>query len=150
MMRLKQLFIIIFLGVALSINFDAVFRYNNLMVLTIYLFWVGSIITVLGIVLRVFSVLTSRKAFTVYVQINSQQNIIKNGPYKYLRHPAYSGSILSLIGIALCFRSILSLVIISFIYSYRIIIEEKALEKSFGQEYLDYEKSTWRIIPFII
>lgn len=149
-MRLKQLFIIIFLGVALSINFDAVFRYNNLMVLTIYLFWVGSIITVLGIVLRVFSVLTSRKAFTVYVQINSQQNIIKNGPYKYLSHPAYSGSILSLIGIALCFRSILSLVIISFIYSYRIIIEEKALEKSFGQEYLDYEKSTWRIIPFII
>jgi len=61
---------------------------------------------------------------------------------------------LPLIGIALCFRSILSLVaslvIISFIYSYRIIIEEKALEKSFGQEYLDYEKFTWIIIPFII
>jgi protein-S-isoprenylcysteine O-methyltransferase Ste14 len=35
------------------------------------------------------------------------------------------------------------------IYGYRIKIEEKLMEKNFGQEYLEYEKSTKRLIPYI-
>jgi protein-S-isoprenylcysteine O-methyltransferase Ste14 len=57
------------------------------------------------------------------------------------------------VGISISIRSITSiltaLVIISIVYGYRIKIEEKTLINSFGNEYLDYIKNTWKIIPFI-
>ncbi|WP_052037926.1 methyltransferase family protein [Clostridium drakei] len=119
----------------------------------ILLFWVGSIFMITGVFLRAYSIYTLRKFFTLSVQVNSKQKIIQTGPYKYLRHPAYSGSILSLLGTALCFRSLVgiiaSLLVIIMVYGYRIIIEEKTLEDSFGMIYKEYEKSTKRIIPFI-
>lgn len=128
-------------------------RKNNLFILPTWMFWIGigSIIT--GIVLRIFSVVTLGKYFTVTVQVNSNQKIIQTGPYKYIRHPAYSGSILSLIGISLTFRSIIgvvgTLIIIAVIYGYRIRIEENILENYFKTSYPEYKKNTKRIIPFV-
>ncbi|NNU78252.1 hypothetical protein HLQ16_20280 [Clostridium estertheticum] len=64
-----------------------------------------------------------------------------------------SGSILSLIGIALSFRSfewiLRTLIIIFVIYGYRIKIEETILEKNFKEAYKEYKDTTRKIIPFI-
>lgn len=140
-------------GCILSILADSLLRKYLGLPLPVFFFWIGCIVTVFGIGLRIYSVLTLKRAFTVSVQVKSDQKIIKKGPYKYIRHPAYSGSIISLIGIALCFRSlfgiIATLIIIKVIYGYRIGLEEKLLEKNFGDEYKEYEKTTWRIVPHI-
>lgn len=121
--------------------------------LPISFFWIGSIFIIAGVFLRAYSIYTLRKFFTLSVQVNSKQKIIQTGPYKHIRHPAYSGSILSLVGTALCFRSsigiIATLTVITIIYGYRIIIEEKALEDGFGIIYKEYERNTHRVIPFI-
>jgi len=89
-----------------------------------------------------------------YIQVNSTQKIIQVGPYKYLRHLAYSASILSLIGIALSFRSfagvIGTLIIITIVYGYQITIEEKILERNFKETYREYKNKTNRIIPLRI
>lgn len=95
----------------------------------------------------------TRKIFYCHSKVNSNQKIIKTGPYKYIRHPAYSGSILSLIGVSLAFRSLIgiigTLIIIAVIYGYRINIEEKILENNFGTSYEEYKQHTKRIIPCI-
>ncbi|MBV4427446.1 methyltransferase family protein [Clostridium tyrobutyricum] len=113
----------------------------------------GLFLIIIGVLLRAVSVWTLRKFFTLSVQMNSEQKIVQNGIYKYIRHPAYSGSILSLVGISLCFRSIIGLagtiIIIFVIYGYRIKIEEKMLENRFGMLYREYKKKTYKIIPFI-
>lgn len=118
-----------------------------------YIFWVGAFFMVFGIVTRVYSVWTLRKYFTFTVQVGNEQKLIQNGPYKYLRHPAYTGSILSLLGISLCFRSpigvIATLIITTVIYGYRIKIEEAALEQNFGGLYQKYKDHTYRVIPYI-
>lgn len=121
--------------------------------LPVCVFWIGIVFMISGVLLRGYSIHVLGKFFTLNVQVNSKQKIIQSGPYKYLRHPAYSGSILSLTGTALCFRSLIGVVItiaiIAIIYGYRIAVEEKTLENSFGMIYKEYERNTSRIIPFI-
>lgn len=145
--------LLIVLGSTAVILLNLVCRKNDLLILPSLMFWIGNIFIITGIILRLYSVLTLGKFFTVSVQVNSKQKIIQTGPYKYIRHPSYSGSILSFIGIALVFRSfigiIVTLIIIAVIYGYRINIEEKILESNFDTSYKQYKKHTKRIIPFI-
>lgn len=121
--------------------------------LPMYFFWIGVVLTILGIFTRIYSVWTLRKFFTLNVQVATEQNIVKTGPYKYIRHPSYTGSIITLLGISISFRSpigiIATLIIIAVVYGYRIKVEEKALETSFGSSYEDYERHTWRLFPHI-
>lgn len=116
-------------------------------------FWVGIFASLLGIAIRVVSILTLRHFFTFSVQVAKEQRLVQNGPYRFLRHPAYTGSILTLLGIALSFRSPLGIavtaVIAAAVYGYRIRVEEREMENSFGDSYRAYEQQTWRVLPFI-
>jgi protein-S-isoprenylcysteine O-methyltransferase Ste14 len=122
-------------------------------VVPVYFFWIGVVLMLIGVYIRMYSVWTLRKFFTLNVQIDNEQKIVKDGPYKYIRHPSYTGSILTLLGISISFRSpfgiIATIIISALVYGFRIQIEEKALEKSFGLSYEDYKKQTWRLIPHI-
>lgn len=106
-----------------------------------------------GIVIRICAVLTLKKAFTLYVRTSDRQRLVTSGLYNVVRHPAYSGSILSLLGVALTFRSIAAVCIVflsCFIcYNIRICIEEKAMEEQFGERYIMYKRNTCRLVPYI-
>nr|WP_319487751.1 isoprenylcysteine carboxylmethyltransferase family protein [uncultured Caproiciproducens sp.] len=145
--------LIIMFGYWLAILMNPICIHSFPLIMPTFVFWIGVILTILGVILRVFSVWTLGKFFTLAVQVGSEQKIVQIGPYRLLRHPAYTGSILSLIGIALSFRSpwgvAVTLLIIAAVYGYRIKTEETTLEKSFGLQYQDYEKHTWRLIPYI-
>ncbi len=122
-------------------------------VLPVPVFWLGFAAAVSGMILRLYSVWTLRKFFSMAVRVGSEQKIVQDGPYRLIRHPAYTGSILTLLGISLAFRSVLgvpaTLLIAAAVYGYRIRTEEKALEKSFGAVYRDYEQRTWRLVPHV-
>jgi len=150
--RGSMLFIILGFWLAIFMNPICINQFS--LILPEYFFWLGIVLTLVGIFTRLYSVWTLRKFFTLSVQVSAKQKIVKEGPYKYVRHPAYTGSILTLFGIAIAFRSpfgiIATVTIIAVIYGYRIKIEEKVLEKKFGLFYEDYEKQTWRLIPYIL
>jgi protein-S-isoprenylcysteine O-methyltransferase Ste14 len=107
-----------------------------------------------GIVFREWAVLSLGRFFTVAVTVASGQILVKDGPYRWLRHPAYSGSILSLVGFPLAlgtwpgFLAVLVLSLAGFLY--RVKIEEKALLGGFGEEYREYMQHTWRFFPWIV
>jgi len=107
----------------------------------------------LGLLIRWTAILTLRKYFTVDVSILPGHQIVKKGLYKYIRHPAYAGSLVSFLGLGLAFSNWLSSIVIvvpiltAFIY--RIQVEEQALIQAFGDEYLDYSNTTKRLIPKI-
>ncbi len=149
--RGSMLFIMI--GFWFSILINPICVNMSTFMLPVYFFWIGVVLTILGIFTRIYSVWTLRKFFTLNVQVATEQNIVKTGPYKYIRHPAYTGSIITLFGIAVSFRSplgiIATVIIIAVVYGYRIKVEEKALETNFGSSYEDYERHTWRLFPRI-
>ena len=111
----------------------------------------GMVLIVAGLAVRWVAILTLRKYFTVDVAISSDHKVVMTGLYRYVRHPAYLGSLLSFLGLAISFSNWLSAVVIFFpitgAFIYRIKVEEEALEAFFGDAYRQYCSSTRRLIP---
>jgi protein-S-isoprenylcysteine O-methyltransferase Ste14 len=92
------------------------------------------------------------KYFSAGLRTLEDHRLIKDGIYKHLRHPAYSGSFLFCFGIPLLFSSLNGfLVMLALIpcFLYRIKVEEKMLVEKFGNEYLDYMKGTKKLLPYV-
>jgi protein-S-isoprenylcysteine O-methyltransferase Ste14 len=115
--------------------------------------YLGLPIIACGIVLRFISIISLGKFFTVDVTIRKDHKIKNDGMYRLIRHPSYTGSLISFLGFGLSLNNWLSLVIIFlpvfFAMLHRIKIEEKFLIDQFGMEYTDYRKKTYGLIPWI-
>ena len=113
----------------------------------------GILLIICGLCVRWFAIFSLKHEFTVDVSIRKNHRIIKEGIYRFVRHPAYAGILLSFLGLGLCFSNYLSMLIIfipiCLAFLHRIHIEEEALIHTFGNEYLDYCASTKRLIPGI-
>jgi protein-S-isoprenylcysteine O-methyltransferase len=114
--------------------------------------WLGLCLIVLGLFVRWVSILTLRKYFTTNVVIQNDHRLIKTGIYRFIRHPSYSGSLISFLGLGLAFVNWLAAIIlvapITIAFMKRMKIEERALENAFGEEYRTYCKSTWLLFPW--
>jgi protein-S-isoprenylcysteine O-methyltransferase Ste14 len=115
--------------------------------------YTGLVLIILGIVIRLIAIRTLGKFFTVNLNLAEDHLLIKNGLYKFIRHPSYTGSLMSFFGFGLSLNNWLSLVIIFipvlFVFIYRINIEEKLMTEQFGKEYDEYKKQTKRLIPCV-
>ena len=116
-------------------------------------FWLGIVCMLLGVALRWYAIRTLGRFFTWDVAVRGDQTVVQTGPYRYIRHPAYSGTLLTTLGIGLALTNWLSLVAIvgcTLIgHLYRVRVEEAALRKTLGQPYADYMRRTKRFIPFV-
>ena len=85
------------------------------------------------------------------VVVSDDQRLVDSGVYKFIRHPIYSGVILELLGFGVALSNWLSILLLLLpnlaSLAYRIFVEEKVLEKHFGDDYLAYERRTKRLIP---
>jgi protein-S-isoprenylcysteine O-methyltransferase Ste14 len=117
------------------------------------LFFAGICLMFLGIALRWYSAAVLGKYFTFDVAIENGQVLIEVGPYRYIRHPSYSGALLTLLGFGLTLGNwaglAASLSCMWIAYAYRIRIEEAALVSALGETYKQYRKRTWRLVPFV-
>lgn len=79
--------------------------------------------------------------------------LVKDGPYRMVRHPVYLGMTIALARIPVALRSWAGLVglLVLFLPSeiYRAMLEEKALSKNFGSEWDNYAAQTEFILPLI-
>lgn len=115
---------------------------------------VGIALTLLGGVLRFWAMFTLGRYFTFDVAVRAGQPVVQSGPYRFVRHPAYSGTLLSLLGIGLAlanWASIVALLAGTLLgLLYRVKVEERALTAALGKPYRDYMRRTRRFIPFIV
>jgi protein-S-isoprenylcysteine O-methyltransferase Ste14 len=116
-------------------------------------FFVGILLMLVGIALRWYSAAVLGKYFTFDVAVQSDQVLVELGPYRYIRHPSYSGALLTLLGFGLALGNwaglAAALSCLGVAYSYRIPIEEAALASALGEAYKEYMKRTWRLVPFL-
>lgn len=117
------------------------------------LFFVGVCLMLLGIALRWYSAMILGKYFTFDVAIQTGQVLVDAGPYRYVRHPSYSGALLTLLGFGLTLGNWLGFAANSccmgVAYAYRIPVEEAALASALGEAYKQYMTRTWRLVPFL-
>jgi protein-S-isoprenylcysteine O-methyltransferase Ste14 len=119
----------------------------------IAVFVVGLLLMLAGMALRWYSIRVLGASFTCEVSTSPGQVVVESGPYRWVRHPSYTGGLLTLLGVLVCcvnWASLAALIVAVAGYAYRIGIEEKALETHLGAAYADYMRRTRRLIPFVI
>lgn len=114
---------------------------------------VGTGLMWVGMLFRWWAILTLGRFFSAVVSIKRDHQLIRSGPYAHLRHPAYTGSLVSFLGLGVALGSwvaVVSMPIVLFLgFRSRMTREEEALIDTFGQHYRDYIRETKRLIPGI-
>lgn len=113
----------------------------------------GSLCTLVGVILRVWSIRTLGAFFTTDLRLQEQHSLVQDGPYHWMRHPSYTGAIAIMAAPLFSYGQwlIAPFGIAALVggYAYRIHAEEQMLMKRFGSEYFDYRKRVSRLIPFL-
>jgi len=117
------------------------------------IFVIGTVIGWLGLLLRWWSFARLGRFFTTVVKASADQPIVDWGPYRWVRHPSYTGLIVVFLGSGLMLGNVagvvMSVVLIVVAIVYRLRDEERALVKARGEAYLDYAKGRARLLPFV-
>lgn len=115
--------------------------------------YIGLAIIVIGIIVRFYAIWSLGRLFTVNVTIREGHSIKKDGIYRIVRHPSYSGALISFAGFGISLNNWISLftivILVTAAFIYRIRIEEKLLIAQFGDDYLDYKMESYYLIPWI-
>jgi protein-S-isoprenylcysteine O-methyltransferase Ste14 len=144
----------IFFMIFLSIITAILFASASIAMLPAWFFYPGIVLMIFGIIFRQWSIVVLGRFFSGTVGTQKGQEVVDKGPYKYIRHPSYTGALLILIGIGLTLQSwgaVITLILFfSVAYGYRIHIEEKVLISELGNSYIEYKNRTKRLIPYIV
>lgn len=113
--------------------------------------WIGIALMILGLGLRWSAILTLKRFFTINVAVTGDHQLITHGPYRIVRHPSYTGTLMCLLGIGLALENVLSLLLLLGVplatLIFRIKVEEAVLNKLFGRDYEAYSARTSRLVP---
>ena len=113
--------------------------------------WVGVALGIGGLALRLWAVLTLRDRYTRTLLVQDEHSIERGGPYRWVRHPGYLGSLLCLNGIAIASGNLLTLLAsvgaTLAAYNYRIKVEDAMLVGALGASYSEYRRQIRALLP---
>ena len=113
---------------------------------------VGALIFLIGLAIRLSAAVSLNRSYSWTLEIRDEHRLVKDGLYRYVRHPIYTGVLLSAFAVpiyATSFLGFLFALTVMPLFIYRIGVEEKMLIEEYGDEYLKYMKATSKLIPYI-
>jgi len=114
---------------------------------------VGFVLTWVGIAVRLWAFHTLGDYFTFRVQTSADQPVVTDGPYRFVRHPGYTGILLTLIGLSLLYGTCIGVAAMIVIPTagvvHRIRVEERALDADLGPAYRAYAAGRKRLLPYV-
>lgn len=115
------------------------------------LFVVGMVLMCAGIAIRQWAVALLGGFFTVDVRVHAGQSVVERGPYRWVRHPSYTGLILTLVGFGLALGNWAALIVLAVLPTaglvVRIRFEERALLDGLGEPYRRFAASRPHLFP---
>jgi protein-S-isoprenylcysteine O-methyltransferase Ste14 len=111
----------------------------------------GTIVMWVGLAIRVWAVAALGSAFRTTGEVEPGQAVVSNGPYRWVRHPSYTGLLLILAGFGLArgtWPALLACLLVPLAAIVRRIqVEEAELNRVLGDPYRSYQTRTRRLIP---
>ncbi len=152
--RFRWILVIIVIFAIAFINrgnsFDKIVFGNLLFATTPIISAVAAICAVAGVSVAIWARIYLGRNWSGYVTYKKNHELVTSGPYKYIRHPIYSGVLLMLVGTWLFLPTLWTCALLALyisIFLWRTKKEEAIMIKLFGKKYRDYMKHTKAIIP---
>ena len=149
----RLLWLFMWLALALGFTLSFVLPQATMMWKRTSVFFVGITLMLAGVAFRFYAVWVLGRFFTYDVAVQAGQTIVEAGPYRYIRHPSYTGALITLVGLGLALGNWAALLVIlacmGIAYAYRITVEEAALVAALGEPYKQYMRRTRRLVPFL-
>jgi protein-S-isoprenylcysteine O-methyltransferase Ste14 len=110
----------------------------------------GILLTAVGVAFAIWARAHLGKYWSAQVTIRQEHRLIRTGPYRFIRHPIYTGMLLALLGTALAvseYRAILGLAIILLGFIKKARKEESFLQIQFGADFEEHKRHTGFFLP---
>jgi protein-S-isoprenylcysteine O-methyltransferase Ste14 len=120
---------------------------------SLWIVWLGLLMTIAGLLFACWARAILGRNWSGVVQLKQDHELIEAGPYRYVRHPIYSGLLLAFLGTALMigeWRALLALAIIAASFWRKLRLEERWLGEYFGDAYTDYMRRVKALVPRIL
>lgn len=149
-------FVVVVLVSGISFMLLLVPGYFNLSAILINKSWLLEITSMLicasGLAVCIWARINLAGNWSNTLDFKKDHELIRNGPYRFIRHPIYAGQLLTFTGVALALGKIGGIIgIVIFLVSclLRIGLEEDLMMKHFPVEYCEYKKKTKALVPYL-
>jgi protein-S-isoprenylcysteine O-methyltransferase Ste14 len=129
-----------------------VFRGGSLAVHSPVLGVAGAVVFASGIALAIWARVHLGRNWGMPMTQKAEPELVTSGPYRFVRHPIYSGLLAALLGTALV-TNLTGLIIVAILggyFYYSASVEEKNLIATFPTAYPAYRSSTKMLVPFVL
>lgn len=112
--------------------------------------WVGIGVTWAGVLIAIWARYSIGVYWSARVTLKEGHQLIRSGPYAFVRHPIYTGMLVGCVGAALVvgeWRGIIAVVLLLAAHSRKAMREENLLTTEFGEQYRGYRQSTGFLFP---
>lgn len=113
----------------------------------------GCALALAGVLLAIWSRRMLGANWSVAVQLKRGHELVERGPYRWMRHPIYSGLLLAFLGTAVLIgelRGAIAFVIVAVSFWYKLRLEEQWLGEQFGAAYADYRRRVKAVVPGLL
>jgi protein-S-isoprenylcysteine O-methyltransferase Ste14 len=111
----------------------------------------GLVLLALGLAFTVWARVYLGRNWSGMVTVKEGHELIRSGPYAYVRHPIYTGLLVALLGSAVTcgeLRALIGLGIVAGAFIRKLRIEERFMRELFPQQYQRYCAEVPALIPF--
>jgi protein-S-isoprenylcysteine O-methyltransferase Ste14 len=113
---------------------------------------IGAVLFASGIALAVWARLHLGRNWGMPMTQRAEPELVTSGPYRFVRHPIYTGLLTAMLGTALV-NNLLGLIVVAVLVAYFYysgIVEERNLAATFPKAYPEYRSRTKMLIPFLL
>jgi protein-S-isoprenylcysteine O-methyltransferase Ste14 len=121
--------------------------------LALWLVVLGAALTFAGLAFAIWARFVIAGNWSSYVELKRDHELIVAGPYRWVRHPIYTGLLLAFVGSALAvgeWRGLLAVAIVAASFWRKLKLEEAVMRRQFGEAYARYAARVPALIPFLV
>lgn len=116
-------------------------------------FWLGAVLTLAGLLFTVWARVHLGTNWSATITVRQDHKLVTNGPYRFVRHPIYSGLLVAFVGSALAraeWRGVLAAFLVFCALWRKLRIEEQRMREQFGSAYEEYASRVVALIPYVV
>jgi protein-S-isoprenylcysteine O-methyltransferase Ste14 len=113
-------------------------------------FWIGFVLVASGLGFAVAARVWLGGNWSGVVTLKQDHELIRSGPYRWVRHPIYTGLLVALLGSIIALgevRGVIALALFTFALLRKLALEERLLAEEFGPTYSRYRREVPRLLP---